>query len=174
MSVNDSAVFCCDSERAVTSWTAPTRRRRGRPPWSSATSGKERRTWSVSVGPNRAIHRGRQAPIKSGQLNLPLDAVAVVWVYAPDDVLGGGGDRARLDAKKTKHVVRPQQDVGLEVPLPSTRLRELLRALEGRSVGAPSGGVASVRHRVRASAPASETLGSLSGAGLRRHWVHCE
>ncbi len=126
-----------------------------------------------AVGPDRAIDRGGQAPIPSGQFNLPLNPVAVVWVYARDHVLGGGSDRTRLDTEETKHVVRPQQDVGIKVPLPSTGLRELLRSLERRSVGAPSGSVTSVRHRVRASAPAGEALGSLARAGLRRHGTCC-
>ena len=116
------------------------------------------------IGPDGAIGRSGQDPIPPGQFNLPLDAVAVVRVYTPDHVLGGGHYRTRLHAQKTKHVVRPQQNVGINVPLPRTGLRELLRSFERLWWGSSSESVTPVNHRVRASATASEVLGSLPGA----------
>jgi hypothetical protein len=85
-----------------------------------------------AIGPDRSIRRTGQPPLAPGQIDLLLDSLAVVWMYASDHVLGGRRHRIRLETKKTPHIARPQQNVSLEIPLPGAGLRELLRSFVRR------------------------------------------
>ncbi len=89
-----------------------------------------------SVGPYGPIGRSGQPPLAPGQIDVALHALTVVWMHAPDHILGRWRDRIGLEAEQAPHVGRPQQNVCLEVPLPRAGLRELLGSFERPVLGA--------------------------------------
>src|SRR6185436_18726573 len=83
---------------------------------------------------------------------------------SPGYVVGCRVDLARLQAEEAKHVVRPQEHVGVEMPLPTAGLGELLGSVQHGALGTGSVSVMGARLTVSAwwSLP-----GTFTCAGVR-------
>ena len=84
----------------------------------------------AAIGPHNPICHVRQPAVPPRCVELPRNAVPVSRMHPRQHVLRRRRDLARPDTEQAVHVVRPQQLVGLEIPLPGTGAGQPLRPVD--------------------------------------------
>jgi hypothetical protein len=89
----------------------------------------------TAVRPRDPIRDAWRGPHRSGCPQLLRDVLAVLAMYASEDVVGGRGDLSRLKAQKAERVVRPPEHICRGLPIPAPGVGESLGLIEHGALG---------------------------------------